>query len=80
MKKTGTLQEKTARKIIFDIFEGLRYLAEEQIVHRDIKIANIFMKNGITKIADFGFAKKSTQNFKDISIGTPIYMAPEGLL
>jgi serine/threonine protein kinase len=55
-------------------------LAEEQIVHRDIKIANIFLKNGITKIADFGFAKKSTQNFKDISIGTPIYMAPEGLI
>lgn len=38
------------------------------------------MKGGITKIADFGFAKKATQNFKDISIGTPIYMAPEGLL
>ena len=38
------------------------------------------MKNGVTKIADFGFAKKITQNFKDISIGTPIYMAPEGLI
>ena len=80
LKRTGALDEKMARKIIHDIFEGLRYLAQEQIVHRDIKIANIFMKNGVTKIADFGFAKKVTQNFKDISIGTPIYMAPEGLI
>jgi serine/threonine protein kinase len=29
-----------------------------KIVHRDFKVANIFMDNGIAKIADFGFAKK----------------------
>lgn len=35
---------------------------------------------GVPKIADFGFAIKSNKAFKDISIGSPIYMSPEGLL
>jgi serine/threonine protein kinase len=38
------------------------------------------MKKGVAKIADFGFAKKACQNFKDLRIGTPICMAPEGLI
>lgn len=36
--------------------------------------------SGIPKIADFGFAVKCSEPFKDISIGSPIYMSPEGLL
>lgn len=32
------------------------------------------------KIADFGFAVKSEKPFRDISIGSPIYMSPEGLI
>ena len=40
-----------------DIFKGLRYLAQNFVIHRDIKVANVFLNNGIAKIADFGFAK-----------------------
>jgi len=43
-------------------------------------MANIFLHNGITKIADFGFAKFTRENFKDINIGSPIYMSPEGFI
>lgn len=35
----------------------MKYLASKKIVHRDIKIANIFINNGVYKIADFGFAQ-----------------------
>lgn len=57
------------------------YLNENNIVHRDLKPANIFLTaNGIPKIADFGFSVKSSQAFKDINIGSPIYMSPEALL
>ena len=43
-------------------------------------MANIFLHEGVAKIADFGFAKITKENFKDINIGSPLYMSPEGLL
>ena len=67
-------------KIIEDVCQGLRYLAFLGIVHRDIKPANILKgKDGNWKIADFGFSIdiSDVQNEKKLSIGTPVYMAPE---
>jgi len=43
--------------MIKDIFEGLHYLEKNKIIHRDIKAANIFIKNGRATVADLGFAK-----------------------
>jgi serine/threonine protein kinase len=34
----------------------------------------------VPKIADFGFATKAKNNFKDVNIGSPLYMSPEGLI
>ncbi len=55
-------------------------------MHRDLKIANIFVHNGVSKIADFGFAVHHRYNlsifsgiFKDLNIGSPLYMSPEGI-
>lgn len=42
-----------------DIVDGFLQMGENKFLHRDLKLANIFMSNGIAKIADFGFAKKS---------------------
>jgi serine/threonine protein kinase len=50
------------------------------IIHRDLKVANIFIHDGKVKIADFGFAKATRVKFKDINIGSPIYMSPEGFI
>jgi len=33
-------------------------------------------KKKIPKIADFGFAIKSSNKFKDLNIGSPLYMCP----
>lgn len=49
-------------------------------MHRDFKIANILFNKGVAKIADFGFAKRTRDKWKDINIGSPIYMSPEGLI
>lgn len=76
------LPEKYLIYIIKQIFDGLEYLYDRNIFHRDIKPDNILFKDGILKISDFGFAKELYTN-SDISntfCGSPLYMAPEILL
>jgi polo-like kinase 1 len=53
------MDEMKCRTIICDVYQGLLYLAENAIVHRDVKVANVFVRDGVAKIADFGFARKA---------------------
>ncbi|MHC4601592.1 MAG: protein kinase domain-containing protein, partial [Planctomycetota bacterium] len=71
-----------AHRIMKEICRGLRQAHEKELIHRDMKPANILMtKEGRPKIADFGVAKSLAQE-EDLTIegsiiGTPHYMSPE---
>ncbi|XP_044490407.1 mitogen-activated protein kinase kinase kinase 1-like isoform X2 [Mangifera indica] len=60
------------------ILSGLKYLHDQNVVHRDIKCANILVDaSGSVKLADFGLAKATKMNDVKSSKGTPFWMAPE---
>ena len=48
------IPESDCISYIRDIALGLKYLHDNQIVHRDIKAENIMLMNGVCKIGDFG--------------------------
>ena len=58
IKKGGALTEKQALPIFRDIANAACALYDRNITHRDIKAQNILIKNGVAKLADFGFAKE----------------------
>ncbi|KAL1366269.1 hypothetical protein HN51_014112 [Arachis hypogaea] len=60
------------------ILHGLKYLHNQNVVHRDIKCANILVDvSGSVKLADFGLAKATKFNDVKSSKGSPYWMAPE---
>src|SRR5271163_4424853 len=50
--------ESQIKCYMMQLLEGLRYLHENKILHRDMKAANLLINNrGILQIADFGLAR-----------------------
>jgi serine/threonine-protein kinase len=77
----GSLRVEEAIDIAIQVAEGLAAVHEKNIVHRDIKSANILVNpRGQAKITDFGLAHlsgKARLTQPGTTLGTPAYMSPE---
>ncbi|CAF1007365.1 unnamed protein product [Adineta ricciae] len=89
LKKIGPLPEEIVKQIMSKLVNALYYLHKMDIVHRDLKLENILLKNIPTsktdefdiRVTDFGLSSKqsitNTDSLFNEYCGTPLYMAPE---
>lgn len=79
LKKNGEiLNEKLIAFWFIQLLFGIRALHSKNILHRDLKSANIFLtKTFSLKIGDFGISKVLERSSAITCIGTPLYLSPE---
>lgn len=80
IQKFGALKEAVVKKYTKQILNGLRYLHYNEVIHRDLKAANVLVdRAGVCKLSDFGTAKiVSEMGSESNSLkGTVNWMAPE---
>ena len=69
--------------ITLQVLRGLHHLHSQNIVHRDLKLANLLIDgDGVVKIADFGLSRIQLPKGKDLTnkVVTRWYRSPELLL
>ena len=65
-------------KIFIQMVQGLKSLHDLNILHRDLKSANIFLfNNGLAKIGDLNVSKVAKKGLGYTQTGTPYYASPE---
>lgn len=74
--KRGKIPEEEAVFYLKQIMSGFVYLYQNKIMHRDFKLANVFLDGDHAIVGDFGFSKQGVEA-TTTKLGTPYNMAPE---
>jgi serine/threonine-protein kinase len=81
LERLGRLPVARAIEIVLQVCAGLEHAHTAGIVHRDVKPANVLLRDdGLVKIADFGIAKATGGTGltgAGTVLGTAAYLAPE---
>lgn len=82
LRKHGKFEEDTVSSFLNQTLQGLAYLHNKGILHRDLKADNLLVDyHGTCKISDFGTVRRSTDiynNVENMSLqGSIFWMAPE---
>ncbi|CAI5444153.1 unnamed protein product [Caenorhabditis angaria] len=80
-KRRRAVTEPEARYFTYHIVQGVQYLHAINIIHRDLKLGNLFLNDNMeVKIGDFGLATTMKGDERKTTLcGTPNYIAPEVL-
>ena len=77
-KRSIFFEESTIWRIFIQLVKGLKSLHDLNILHRDLKSANIFLySNGEAKIGDLNVSKVTRGGLGTTQTGTPYYASPE---
>ena len=79
-RRAGHLPESLVWSYFLQMCLGIKTMHDNNILHRDLKAANVFMcSNTRLKLGDLGVAKvlKHEQALASTQVGTPYYVAPE---
>ncbi|KAK4405377.1 Serine/threonine-protein kinase STY46 [Sesamum angolense] len=78
-KQKGSFKLPALLKVAIDVSKGMNYLHQNNIIHRDLKAANLLMdENEVVKVGDFGVARvKAQTGVMTAETGTYRWMAPE---
>ncbi|KAG2217561.1 hypothetical protein INT45_006728, partial [Circinella minor] len=80
LRNRSKLTEPEVRFYLIQVLDACRYMHDNRVIHRDIKLSNTFLdKNMNVKMGDFGLAALlvDRNDRKKTICGTPNYIAPE---
>jgi NIMA (never in mitosis gene a)-related kinase 1/4/5 len=77
-KKSSIMSEDFLWRLLMKLAKALECLHDLNIMHRDLKSANVFLtKDGKVKLGDMNVSKVAKESMNHTQTGTPYYASPE---